>query len=62
MKQASEFMGETMTVKELIDKLSALNDLDLPVYTEGCDCVGNAVKIEHVRYADVEYYLINRNN
>jgi len=31
----------TLTVKELIEQLSKL-DQDLPVWLEGCDCLGRA--------------------
>jgi len=45
-------MSKELTVQELIDKLSAVEDKTLPIYTEGCDCTGSncdvAVYKDHI--------------
>lgn len=40
-----------LTVKELIEKLEAVEDKSLPVMTEGCDCDGKEcnVRVENDR-------------
>lgn len=36
----------TATVGDLVAELLKF-DQSLPVYTEGCDCIGNVVKVSH---------------
>jgi hypothetical protein len=56
------FIGETMTVLELITALSKYPQ-DLPVITEGCDCYGNCVGIKRLDEGKKEDCLIlERNN
>lgn len=35
-----------MNVRELIEKLEAVDDKDLEVCTEGCDCDGDVAEVE----------------
>lgn len=46
-----------LTVQELVDELNKVKNKDLPVWTEGCDCDGEAcmVTVERKRV------YINRN-
>lgn len=38
--------GQALTARELIVKLTESGfDLDLPVLTEGCDCLGSAYEV-----------------
>ena len=55
-----EFGDETMTAHELAKMLLALPDL--PVYTEGCDCSGEAWDVEHSPATEhmIEYLYIKR--
>ena len=53
-----------LTVAQLIEKLQAIPNQDLPVATEGCDCLGEAtdVVIEPGTYfIKHEFVLITRN-
>ena len=34
-----------ITVQELIDELSKIEDKDLPVLADGCDCWGEAARV-----------------
>lgn len=54
-------MDQTKTVGELIELLSRYPH-DTPVWTEGCDCIGN---VDDVSYEPTGYcvgVLIERNN
>lgn len=46
-----------LTVGELIAELQKMPQ-DLPVITEGCDCLGDAYSVSNER----EYVCINRSN
>ena len=50
--------NETTTVTHLIDALTQFPP-DMPVWTEGCDCWGNAVRVETW---DDKLILIGRDN
>ena len=45
---------ETLTVGQLIEKLQQF-DARLPVFTEGCDCSGNAADVIFCRANDDPY-------
>ena len=47
-----------MTVAQLIDILQTFPQ-DLPVYTEGCDCIGPADGADVVHHNE-DYVVINR--
>lgn len=39
-------MAEQLTVRTLIEELQKIEDKDLPVLSDGCDCFGPAVAVE----------------
>jgi len=55
-----------MNVQELIDALSRLSEEEkkLPVFTEGCDCIGFAlgIKVDRDSRADSLVILITRDH
>lgn len=42
----TETPKKPLTIRELIKKLEAFPNQELPVYTEGCDCTGDAVDVK----------------
>lgn len=52
-------MGKTLTVAGLIEVLQRF-DPNLPVYTEGCDCMGEAADAEIAHAGDEPYVIITR--
>lgn len=57
----NKFGEDILTVSEVIDILKQMPQ-DLPVWHEGCDCIGsaNGIIIENGR--DGDYVLITRNH
>ena len=52
-----------LTIRELIELLQQQPDQVLPVYHEGCDCIGEAVRVEILTSnypRPHSYLLINR--
>lgn len=50
---------ETMTVGELVAALANLPP-ELPVCTEGCDCIGDVLGVHIIPHGDVEYVTLTR--
>lgn len=57
-------MSEQLTVRELIELLEAVEDKDLKVELEGCDCVGacDGLTIQPGYKNEPAYLLLTRNN
>jgi hypothetical protein len=49
----------TLTVAQLIEKLKEMPQ-DIPVYTEGCDCTGNAAGVMKEGSGEDECVVITR--
>ena len=47
-----------LTVKELIEKLQAIENKDLPIETEGCDCDGTDCNVR----VEADRVYITRND